>query len=294
LDAKFYGAGLFEEAGIPPDVEAGMFRLTKWYLDAVGEDGTAFIGYAAHLRWGALRVRYRAVLLALPNESATETFTLRTSPDPLVEEGGVVRWSCLPLRLQGVWTPRCAPVRRTLFASQAGDVVWECLAPAATVDMTLSSLRMTASGYVERLTMTAPPWALGLDQLHWGRFISESSNIVWLDWRGPGARRVVLWNGEEMPDAVVHEHHIVLTPGNRLDLGLSETAGETQSRILREGRLVNIIDAVPGLKDAVPRWLGEGHEVKRLSRTRLQSNDLPAGEGWAIHEVVTWRSNVPV
>jgi len=271
-----------------------MFRLTKWYLDAVGEDGAAFIGYAAHLSWGALRVRYRAVLLALPNESATEAFTLRASPDPLVEEGGAVRWSCLPLQLQGVWTPRCAPVRRALFTSQEGEVVWECLAPAATVDLTLRSLRLTASGYVERLTMTAPPWALGLDQLHWGRFISEDSCIVWLDWRGPGARRMVLWNGDEMPDAVVHEHCIVLTPGGRLDLELNKTAGEPPTRTLREGPLVNIIAAAPGLKDALPRWLGAGYEVKRLSRTRLQSNDLPAGEGWAIHEVVTWRSNVPV
>jgi hypothetical protein len=269
-----------------------MFRLVKWYLDAVGEDGTAFIGYAAHLRWGALRVRYRAILLALPNVSATEAFTLRASPDPLVEDGGAVRWSCLPLQLQGVWTPRCVPIQRTLFASQDGNVIWECIAPAATVDLTLRSLQISASGYVERLTMTAPPWALGLDQLHWGRFISGNSCVVWLDWRGPGAQRIVLWNGADIPDAVVHENHIVLTPSSRLDLEPGEPAGEPQSRILREGPLVNIIAAVPGLKDALPRWLGEGHEVKRLSRARLQSNDRTASEGWSINEVVTWCSSI--
>jgi hypothetical protein len=281
-------------AGIASGVEVWMFRLTKWYLDAVGADGTAFIGYVAHLRWGALRIRYRAVLLALPNESTTEAFTLRASPDPLVEESGIVRWSCLPLRLQGVWTPCATPVRRTLFASKEGDVVWECLAPAATVDLTLRSLRITASGYVECLTMTAPPWVLGLDELHWGRFISGDSQVVWLDWRGSGARRLVLLNGEEMPDAVVYEQRIVLTPDEQRSLVLAEMAGEPQSRILRQGPLANIIAAVPLLKDALPRWLGEGYEKKLLSRGRLQSNELPAKEGWAIHEVVTWRSNVPV
>ena len=27
------------------------FELSKWYLDAVGEDGEVFIGYRANLRW---------------------------------------------------------------------------------------------------------------------------------------------------------------------------------------------------------------------------------------------------
>ena len=147
-----------------------MFRLTKWYLDAVGEDGTAFIGYAAHLNWGALRVRCRASLLALPNGSVAEAFTLRASPDPLVEEGGVVRWSCLPLQLQGVWTPRCAPVRRAIFTSTEGDVVWECLAPAATVNLTLRSLRLAASGYVDGAALGFGTRPAALGTIHIRRF----------------------------------------------------------------------------------------------------------------------------
>jgi hypothetical protein len=271
------------------------FRLTKWYLDAVAEDGTAFIGYAVDLNWGVLRVRYCATLISQPNKTVTERHTLRNSPDPQLDEDGVIRWSCPPLQLQGEWSSRCASVRRKLFASKAGEVVWECLAPAAAANLTLRSQRMTATGYVERLTLTAPPWTLGLDQLHWGRFIAKDACIVWIDWRGPEPRRLVLLNGNDVEDAIIHKDSILLpAPGARLELAQHKKSGERQSRILREGPLVNIFSTVPGLANALPRWLGQGHESRRLSRARLESNDAPDRDGWAIHEVVTWRSRVPV
>ena len=49
-----------------------MFKLSKWYLDVITEDGSAFIGYAARLEWGPLRVAYGATLLALSGAAVIE------------------------------------------------------------------------------------------------------------------------------------------------------------------------------------------------------------------------------
>jgi hypothetical protein len=275
------------KAGLEGFIESGKFRLTKWYLDAVAEDGTAFIGYAAGLRLGAVQVRYRATLVAPPEEASDERYTLRSSPDPLIDNDGLVRWDCPPLQVTGEWLPRCASIQRKLFASEAGEVLWECIAPSAAVILALPSRQITGSGYVERLTLTAPPWTLGLDELHWGRFIANDGYVVWIDWRGPKPRRLVLLNGDEVQNAIVCEECIQLTgPGARLEFMTHDISGS--SRILREGPLAKIISAVPGLANILPRWLGQGHELKRLSRARLAFHDAPARDGWAIHEVVTW------
>jgi hypothetical protein len=255
----------------------------------VAEDGTTFIGYAARLTWGMVRFRYRAILVAQPKKAPEERYTLRSSPDPRLDKNGTVSWSCPPLQLTGEWVPQCSSIQRTLFASQAGNVIWECFAPAAIATLTRGSMQMTALGYVERLTMTAPPWSLGLDQLHWGRFIAKDTCLVWIDWRGPKPRRMVWWNGNEAKDAIVHEEYILLPEsGTRLELSQCEKSCGCRSRILREGPLVNIISAVPGLTNTLPRWLGQGHESKRITSARLETKGAVARDGWTIHEVVTW------
>lgn len=57
-----------------------MFHLLKWYLDVVTDDGGVAIGYAARLRWGAVRVGYASLLLAAPSGSCREQATLRGAP----------------------------------------------------------------------------------------------------------------------------------------------------------------------------------------------------------------------
>jgi hypothetical protein len=42
--------------------ERSPFSLSKWYMDCVADDGTAFVGYHARLRWRRLTIHYASIL----------------------------------------------------------------------------------------------------------------------------------------------------------------------------------------------------------------------------------------
>ena len=50
-------------------------------------------------------------------------------------------------------------------------------------------------GYAERLVLTIPPWKLPIETLRWGRFLSPSDWIVWIDWQGEHPQTIVYRNG---------------------------------------------------------------------------------------------------
>ena len=127
-----------------------MFKLSKWYLDVITEDGSAFIGYAARLEWGPLRVAYGATLLALSGAAVIERVTLRPTPDPR-EAGDEISWACPPLGVEGSWRPLAPPVRRRLFEDQEGAVDWDCRMPAATVEIQLPGRHLAGLGYALRV-----------------------------------------------------------------------------------------------------------------------------------------------
>jgi hypothetical protein len=262
-----------------------VFRLSKWYLDVVSADGTAFIGYAARLAWGPVRVRYRAYLLRRPDGARVARHTLAPTRDPLRQAGGRVSWRCGRLDVEGVWSPTAASLRRRLYSDPSGAVDWNCVAPAARVRVRVGRELLEGWGYAELLEMTVRPWDLPLDELRWGRFVGPGGALVWVDWRGPSPRRLVLLDGVEQPGGEVEDS--VVTCGDTTELWLAPP------RSLRSGPILDVVAAVPFLARAVPDRLLRGWESKWLSRGILRLEDEPAREGWAIHEVVRWASRVP-
>jgi hypothetical protein len=261
-----------------------VFRLTKWYVDVVTPEGSAFIGYAARLAWGPVRLRYRAYLLTRPGAPSSARQTLAPTRDPRRDPGGVVEWRCGRLGLEGRWSPVAPAFRRRLYSAGSGSVDWECVAPAARARVRVGAEVLAGWGYAERLELTVPPWELPLDELRWGRFVGPDAAVVWVDWRGEAASCLVLVDGVEQVGAVVSDSELVW--GSAI-LRLSPPHS------LREGALGDVVAAIPLLSRFVPERLLRGWESKRLSRGALTSGDEPAREGWAIHEVVRWPSRVP-
>ncbi|MEX0891548.1 MAG: hypothetical protein WEB88_05200 [Gemmatimonadota bacterium] len=155
-----------------------MFRLVKWYLDVVSDDGTAFIGYAARVHWRAFRVRYGATLLSRPTGPLVERSTLSPGSGPLADADGVLGWQCHRLGVDGQWSPTAAPILRRLYRDRTGAVDWECLVPAARVRLRVGALHLDGWGYAERLVMTLPPWRLPLVELRWGRVVGPGAEGV--------------------------------------------------------------------------------------------------------------------
>ncbi len=258
-----------------------MFRLKKWYFDVVSAEGTAFVGYAAHLTWGPLKGGYRATLLCRPGSAPIDTHTIRHSPDPKRLPDGAISWECEDLGLSGRWMPTSSPIQRRLFESPSGAAEWNCIAPAAEVALRLGAESLEGLGYAESLVLSAPPWRLGSGDLLWGRFVAAGASLIWVHWKGTDNPPLVLVNGEEKPGATVSSDGIHLPgDGGQLHLG--------PKRVLREGLVLDILAAMPPLVRRISGGLDRVVERKWLSPGEWHRTGADPIKGWAIHEVVEW------
>lgn len=206
--------------------------------------------------------------------------TLQESSSPR-HVGSAIEWSSPRLKLAGKWEADARPIKRTLLESSAGEIEWHCLQPRARAEIHAGEdARLVGLGYVERLTMTIPPWRLPFDELRWGRFLSAEDALVWIDWRGAHPLNLTLHNGAPVEHASLTDDELVAE-----GVGLALDCGT----VLREGALVETaLNMIPGIDRLFPFRILGAHERKWLSRGRLKKPGSGPGAGWAIHEVVRW------
>ena len=252
------------------------FRLAKWYLDCVTESGDVSIFYSGLARWGrALRLNYSSAI-ETTGAAVTTRRSFRSAPLPDFAHGAA-RWQSAALHIDGEWRAESDPVRATIFSSSDGSIEWECLMPRARVSIG----GRQGFGYVERLTMTIAPWKLPLRTLRWGRFVSASDWVVWIQWYGDSCRTLVYRNGVASAVPVLDDSRIEFTDGARLALD--------RSLEIRNGRLGSTaFSRMPALRHTVPGCLLQVQECKWRSRARLEDAGGNGNEGWAIHEIVRW------
>lgn len=258
--------------------KGSSFLLSKWYLDCLEPTGDGAIVYVAELRWKALRMRYASTLTLMAGKVQSTT-SIRTCPLP-EREGGRIRLQLPQFGVEGVWEGFAAPIERTIFEDTVGFVHWNCLQPASRAALSLHGRRRAGWGYAELLRITIPPWRLPLSELHWGRFVTESDALVWIDWRGSHTCRLLLHNGveQEVVSIAVDE---VRSPNVRLtlDRGMVLRSGELGSTVFRSmHRLARI----------VPGSMLQVHECKWRSQALLRQGEH-SSSGWGIHEVVRWQ-----
>lgn len=259
------------------------FLLSKWYLDCVSEQGDVFIGYAAVLRWRGLVVRHSSILRHQRDRDLTRHASAPACSPPDVAAGSIA-WSSSELNVTGVWRSISRPVERTIFESELGSVEWRCLQPGALAEIHVGAdFAIRGLGYVECLTLSIPVWRLPIDELRWGRFLSESDALVWIDWRGPKPLTLVFHNGAQTACEKLTDDNLVLSGG-------STALVLTDGRVLRAGPLAET--ALAGLS-RIRKWLPlrilRTDERKWCSRGTLTAAGEPARSGWAIHELVSWR-----
>jgi hypothetical protein len=105
--------------------------------------------------------------------------------------------------------------------------------------------------------------------------------VVWIDWQGEFARRIVYLNGHAVSASQLEDDRIEFKDGSLLTMD--------RSLVLREGPLgTTALSVIPGVRKTLPARLLQVNERKWRSRARLQPAGRPAVEGWAIHERVIW------
>lgn len=258
-----------------------MPTLTKWYLDLVTPEGTALVAYAATLRWGGVRVDFASSLLSEPGRPPREDAAWTRVALPQADAGAVTL-DQPALGLQGRWVRSAPRVGATLLEDDAGAVRWDCHLPGATATVVLGSRRFEGLGYVECLTLDRPPQDLPLRTLRWGRYVSQSHTLVWIDWRGGEPRRWVWLDGERQPLAVVDDAGVRGLAGD----GRLELSG---GRGLVDRRALQVVSRHLPALDTLPLGpLRSLREVKRLDHGALTLAGARRDEGWAVHEVVRW------
>ncbi len=254
-----------------------MFRLSKWYMDCVAPDGTAVVAYWSRVVWGMVRFRHAALLLRRDG-AVSEAATLHAGSEPLPRPDGVVCRNDA-LAIQGHWQALSLPVERTLLATDQGSVAWHCLVPRAQARLELTNaITVEGLGYVERLDISLPPWHLPIEELCWGRFLSQNSNLVWIEWRGLRPLKIVNLNGVDLDGGDIANERVAWR-GGRLEL--------EPAFVLREGTLgTTALERQPMLRFLAPRAAKEIHECKWLRPARLVGDQDRMETGWAINEVV--------
>jgi hypothetical protein len=186
-----------------------MFRLSKWYLDCVADNGDAAVLYWASLRWGLLRLHYGATLLGLRDGDPTHRYTLRRGPPP-------------------TWV--------------GNDEL--CVCPCADATVRIGDRTVTGLGYAEHLTMTVKPWQLPFNELQWGRFLCTTDVLIWIAWRGTSPATWVFLNGEERRSAEITATAVTVPQDAvalRLDAGQVLRAGRLATTALRSLRAVALL-----------------------------------------------------
>ena len=236
--------------------------------------------YVADLQWNALKVHY-ANLLTVFGGKITSASSLRRGTLPQIQDSQIAV-SVPSLGIEGTWNALRSPLRKTVFENEQGSVDWHCLQPMSQVDLCLrGATALTGRGYAECLSLSVLPWKLPMNELHWGRFLSDHDALVWIDWRGPHQNRVVFHNGTERPVKCITESGITFADSDarlELDHGL----------VLRHGQLGDtVFPGISRLARLLPRSMMAVDECKWRSRGVLHSAGSESS-GFAIHEVVKW------
>ncbi|MEI7906600.1 MAG: hypothetical protein WCI84_04515 [Bacteroidota bacterium] len=255
------------------------FHLAKWYFDCITDGGEVCIGYVAVIRIKKFTLHYTSVLCGDARNTITSSTSLRSSVPPELNND-TVKWLCNDLHASGSWKRKFDPVERTLLENEQGSIRWSCIMPGAEAEMQVGNIRLHGLGYVEFLEMTIPPWKLPIEELRWGRFVSTTDAVVWIDWRGDHPLRFVTHNGTEI-DCSVLDDTVVSSRDNLLQLQLD------RSMVIRSGPIINTaLKKIPGIELVVPANILHTDECKWVSRGTLLNGGHHPSTGFAVHEIV--------
>ena len=268
-------------------------RIRKLYVDAIDEEGTAWITYFVELRWGAWRRQTVAVEMypatgdatirrALapvpwpePPAAAADSLEFRVRlPDGIFAYSGLAR---LP-----PWRPEAS---RVPFA-------WHVVRPRLEVALQRpgSARACCATGYADVVELRGPPRASGIRELHWGRAHGADGTIVFTSVAmrdGAAWQRSAQWNATGQ--RVTSEELTVQTADRATQLDWGGEAGGTflfgRERVLHDASAADPVRVPNPFERLMYRLLlGPTRDVRWLGSARWPgAADV---RGRAIHERV--------
>lgn len=256
------------------------FSLRKWYVDLVTEDGRLGIAYRAEIRHGPLRLDLSGLLVhgGGSRETPAWQFSLQ-STDPPVPHGRMLCWSAPRLHLTVECEAQESPFEQRLLETSEGAIDWRCAIPRARVRLSTGDTLLEGLGYVEHLeVLNIAPWRIPAHEIRWGRFLTDSTSIVWVDWRGESPRRFVFRDGNAVMASELTDERIVMADGAELTL--------RDARVIAADTLGHLLTPLEPLRRLV-RPLARTQQTRWCSAGELRHPDGNTTQsGWALHELL--------
>ncbi|TAL64025.1 MAG: hypothetical protein EPN88_11515 [Bacteroidetes bacterium] len=210
----------------------------------------------------------------------TEKSTLRKTNKPAIN--GTINLNHKFLKI-GVSLKRTDdPIIRMLYKDRENnELIWNCHHPKALTEIIYNGNIYKGFGYAETLFTRIKPWNLPIDDLRWGRFLSDSYTVIWIDWRGKHPLNKMFLNNVEYNDAIF-ENDIIIFGDGIYQLKFSDT------QLIRKDKLSGLFSEMALLKIFFNRRILNTVELKYKAKTALSKNSVFLSNGWSLFEIVTW------
>jgi hypothetical protein len=257
------------------------FKLEKLYLDCIDNEGNCFIIYWANLQFYFIKVIYSGLIFSDSDNKTIEKSSLRKIPKPIIND--LLHCDDPILQINGDWKRIDPPVSLMLYKDPLDrELNWNCHHPKTITEIFFENKIYHGLGYAETLSLPVKPWRLPIDELRWGRFLSENFTIIWIHWKGHHPVNKLFCNGKLYDDAIFEEKSITFNENNFV-LTFQE------SSIIRKGKLSNILLKMKWLKIIFHSRILNTNEVKYKAKSSLHQNLRPVSKGWSLYEIVTWK-----
>lgn len=256
------------------------FKLEKLYLDCIDEEGNCFVIYWANLNFSYIKLIYSGLIFSNFNGLCVEKSSLRKITKPNNKE--LLLFNNPILKVNGDWRRLDEPISILLYTDKLGrELFWNCHHPKTFTNIIYENISYRGMGYAETLTLPIKPWQLPIDELRWGRFLSEDNTIIWIHWKGNYPINKIICNGAIYEDAIFEENRILFDNGNYI----LKFQGTT---IIRKGKLSNLLSRMPWLKIIINSRILNTIEIKYKAKTSFSKNNIKIDNGWSLFEIVTF------
>ena len=255
------------------------FHLRKLYFDCIDPEGNCFILYQARLKFSFLNLAYSGLIYSGAGEKTIErsSFTKTSIPSGIKSLGLHFPWLDIKARAENA----DSTLSLLLYEDNRGSINWSCHHPKTRARIEYKGKIYHGLGYAETLDLGIRPWKLPIDELRWGRFLSDKDSIIWIHWKGSYPLNQLFCNGELFEDAVFGEDRV------SFDQGRAKVVFH-KPEVIRRGKLSNILATVPWLKIIFSSRILNTVEHKYKSRSSFTRNNETVN-GWALFETVIWK-----
>jgi hypothetical protein len=255
------------------------FKIEKLYIDCIDDRGNCFIVYWAKVKFCLLKIFYSGLVFSDTDGLTIEKSTLRKTAKPAIN--GTVNFNNKFLKVSINLKRIDGPITRTLFKESEDELIWNCHHPKALAVINYYGSIYKGFGYAETLICPMNPLELPMEELRWGRFLSESHTVIWINWKDDHPLNKIFMNGTEYNDAEFDSETISFNNGkNKL------TFSEVQP--VRNNKLSSLFSKMKLLKTFFNSRLLDSLEIKYKAKTILFENSLCLSDGWSLFETVTW------